>query len=235
VEILARVSTAEDDARDLRSRPAGRLRISAPVTLGSHLLVPALAEYLQAHSEVEVELQLNDRIVDLAEEGFDAVFRFGDLPDSGLIARRLRGLDRMICGAPAYLARCGTPQTPADLTNHNCLALHYIQPEREWRFEGDAPMSVRTSGQLVVNNGPALLQAARSGMGIVLLPSYLVSEDIDGGRLIRLFGDFSFARAPLQLVYLPDRHMTPKLKSFIDFTLRRFGPTHAADLRSPHF
>jgi DNA-binding transcriptional LysR family regulator len=200
-DILIRIETAEDAARDMRSRPAGRLRVSAPITLGSHLLMPALGEYLREFSEVDIELKLNDRIVDLAEEGFDAAFRFGELSDSGLIARPLQGLKRSVCASPTYQARHGTPLKPDDLADHNCLAFHHITPEREWRFQGSEPQTVHVTGQLTVNNGPALLQAALNDIGIVMLPDYLVAEDLAAGRLVQLFSEFNFVRAPVQLVY----------------------------------
>ncbi len=202
---------------------AGCLRISAPITLGAHLLVPAFAEYLRKYAEVEIELQLNDRMVDLAEEGFDAAFRFGKLPDSGLIARPLRNLNRVICASPAYLAQHGTPHEPGELLNHNCLAFHYVRPERDWLFQGVRTQRVRVAGQLAINNGPALLRAALADIGIAMLPDYLAAEDLAAGRLVRLFPEFDFARAPLQLVYLPDRHMTPKMKSFVDFITQHFA------------
>jgi len=223
LDILGRIDSAENDARDQRSRPAGRLRISAPITLGAHLLVPAFAEYLREYAEVEIELQLNDRMVDLADEGFDAAFRFGNLPDSNLIARPLRSLNRVVCASPTYLTRHGTPQKPDDLVNHNCLAFHYVQPERDWLFQGAHAECVRVTGQLTINNGSALLRAALADIGIAMLPDYLVVEDLTAGRLVRLFPEFDFARAPLQLVYLPDRHMTPKMKSFVDFIVQHFA------------
>jgi DNA-binding transcriptional LysR family regulator len=223
LDILGRIDSAENDARDQRSRPAGRLRISAPTTLGAHLLVPAFAEYLREYREVEIELQLNDRMVDLADEGFDAAFRFGNLPDSSLIARPLRSLNRVVCASPTYLARHGTPQTPDNLANHNCLAFHYVQPERDWVFQGVRAQRVSVTGQLTINNGLALLRAALADIGIAMLPDYLVAEDLIAGRLVRLFPEFNFERAPLQLVYLPDRHMTPKMKSFVDFIVQHFA------------
>jgi DNA-binding transcriptional LysR family regulator len=223
VDILTRIDSAESAARDMRSRPAGRLRVSAPITLGSHLLIPALSAYLKEYEDVSIELQLNDRIVDLADEGFDVAFRFGELPDSSLVARPLRSLHRLICASPAYLAHHGTPKTPGDLTRHNCLAFHYINPERKWIFPGDSARAVDISGQLTVNNGPALLQAALSDIGVVMLPDYLAAKDIEAGRLVRLFPDFDFSAAPLQLVYLPDRLMTPKMRSFVDFIIEMLG------------
>ncbi|WP_308410377.1 LysR family transcriptional regulator [Burkholderia sp. WAC0059] len=233
VDILARIEAADSDAQNMHARPAGKLRISAPITLGSHLLVPALADYLRDYPDVSVDLQLNDRVVDLVEEGFDAALRFGRLPDSGLVVRPLRSLNRVICASPAYLDAHGVPGAPGDLREHNCLAFHYVTPEREWQFngpqsdgsrlDGPRPETVEVSGQLSVNNGPALLQAALSGIGVVMLPDYLVSEHVASGRLVRVLAGYDFPRAPLQLVYLPDRHMTPKLRSFIDFVTARLG------------
>ncbi len=223
-DVISRVDAAESNAREMQQEPRGRLRISAPTTLGTHLLAPILATYLQQFEQVEIDLQLNDRIVDLAEEGFDVAFRFGILSDSGLIARPLQSPTRFLCASPDYLDRRGSPKNPSELTAHNCLAFRYITPEREWKFAGEQPMSINLTGQLTVNNGVALLHAAVQGLGLVLLPNYLVQDEIDRGRLVRLFPDNDFPRAPLQMVYLPDRHMTPKMKSFVDFitsTLRR--------------
>jgi DNA-binding transcriptional LysR family regulator len=236
LDILARVDGAETQAREMRSSPRGRLRISAPVTLGSHLLIPAVADYLRAQPEVEIDLQLNDRIVDLAEEGFDAAFRFGELADSGLTARRLRSLGRVVCASPGYLASHGTPAEPEDLAGHNCLAFHYVTPEREWIFHGaGGDRKVVTRGQMTVNNGPALLQAALTGIGVAMLPDYLSAADVAAGRLTRLFAEYDLTRAPLQLVYLPDRHMTPKMRSFVDFVLQRLGRTLSTQLGEEFF
>lgn len=222
-DILARIDAADSAAQDMHARPTGRLRVSAPVTLGSHLLVPAIADYLQDHPQVTIELLLNDRVVDLVEEGFDVAFRFGALQDSGLVVRPLRRLDRVVCASPAYLAAHGTPAEPRDLSQHNCLAFHYLTPERDWSFSGKNTEDIQVSGQLSVNNGSALLKAALSHIGIVMLPDYLVEADLQAGRLVNLFPDYHSPRAPLQLIYLPDRHMTPKLKSFIDYVTGRLA------------
>jgi DNA-binding transcriptional LysR family regulator len=223
IDILARIESADIAASEMRALPRGTLRVSAPVTLGSHLLAPALADYLARHPEVRIELILNDRVVDLVEGGFDAAFRFGQLADSGLVAHALGGLTRIICAAPAYLERHGTPTEPHQLHAHRCLLFHYLEPERDWSFAGQPGEAVCVDGQLSVNNGGALLMAALKAFGIALLPDYLAAEDLAAGRLIRLFPDREFPRAPLQLVHLPDRTMPLKLRSFIDFAVARFG------------
>jgi DNA-binding transcriptional LysR family regulator len=227
LDVLARIEAAESEAREMRSQPRGRLKVSAPVTLGSHLLAPVFADYLREQLDVEIDLLLNDRIVDLADEGFDAAFRFGELRDSGMVARRLRNLGRIVCAAPDYLARHGIPAKPEDLANHNCLAFRYVQPELEWVFHragGDRQVQVAVKGQMTVNNGSALLMAALAGAGVVMLPDYLAARDVRAGRLVQLFPEYDFSRAPLHLIYLPDRQMTPKMRSFVEFVLAHLGP-----------
>jgi DNA-binding transcriptional LysR family regulator len=225
LDVLARIEAAESEAREMRSQPRGRLKVSAPVTLGSHLLAPVFVDYLREQPDVEIDLLLNDRIVDLADEGFDAAFRFGELRDSGMVARRLRNLGRIVCAAPDYLALYGIPAEPEDLAKHNCLAFRYVQPELEWVFHregGDRQVAIK--GQMSVNNGSALLAAALAGAGVAMLPDYLAAPDVQAGRLVRLFPEYNLSRAPLQLVYLPDRQMTPKMRSFVEFVLARLGP-----------
>ncbi len=223
LDVLSRIESAENAAREMHQQPRGRLRISAPTTLGTHLLAPKFVDYLRQYKEIEIDLQLNDRIVDLAEEGFDVAFRFGILPDSGLVSRSLRSPSRVLCASPEYLSQRGIPEKPADLAGHNCLAFQYITAEREWRFGDDRSHSVRVSGQFTVNSGLALLQVALGGLGIAMLPDYLVEPEVQAGRLVRLFSNFDLSRAPLQLVYLPDRQMTPKMRSFVDFVMTSFG------------
>jgi DNA-binding transcriptional LysR family regulator len=226
VDVLARVETADAEAREMRSQPRGRLKISAPVTLGSHLLPALCAAYLRQQPDVEIDLQLNDRIVDLADEGFDAAFRFGELRDSSIVARRLRSPGRIVCATPDYLSRHGIPGRPEDLASHKCLAFRYMQPELEWVFHGageDHPVAIK--GQMTVNNGSALLAAALAGAGMAMLPDYLAASDVQAGRLVRLFPEYDLSRAPLQLVYLPDRQMTPKMRSFVEFVVEQIGPS----------
>jgi DNA-binding transcriptional LysR family regulator len=169
---------------------------------------------------LKIELILNDRPVGLVEGGFDAAFRFGRLADSGMVAYALGGLTRIICAAPSYLLRHGTPTAPGDLHAHRCLLFHYLDEESAWVFDGEP---VRVDGQLSINNGSALMTAALNAIGIAMLPDYLAAGDLAAGRLIRLFPDFEFPRAPLQLVHLPDRAMPLKLRSLIDFATERFG------------
>ncbi|MEO5757615.1 MAG: LysR family transcriptional regulator, partial [Mesorhizobium sp.] len=207
LEILSLIDLAELDAREMQTSPRGRLRVSCPVIYGTSALVPVLATYLDRYPDVRIELSFNDRFVDLAEEGFDAAIRVGVLPDSSLIARPLRPSTRIACASPAYLARHGHPQVPTDLAQHNCLAFMSAgEPERHWRFQrpddkGAEHVTVR--GRLDMNGGIALRQAALAGLGVILQPEVMLKEDLEAGRLVRLFPDWPASTWPVQVVYLP--------------------------------
>lgn len=221
-EILRLVAETDAQAQQLQLAPAGKLRITAPVTFGTEALMPALAHYLERYPDVSVNLALCDRVVDLVEEGFEAAIRIGPLPDSGLIARPLAPYRLMICAAPAYLARRGTPATPAELSGHECLS---FSPSAltHWRLTGDDGESVvPVAGRVQVNHGQALRVAALHGLGIVLQPAILLQEDVRAGRLVQLLPGHTLPSRPVNVVYLPDRYRTPKLRSFVDFLVERF-------------
>ncbi|MGC1550642.1 MAG: LysR family transcriptional regulator [Rhodanobacter sp.] len=227
LDILALVDSAELDAREMQTSPRGRLRVSCPVTYGTRALIPVLASYLDHNPEVQVELALNDRIVDLAVDGFDAAIRIGVLPDSGLIARPLRPSPRIACASPAYLSRHGHPQLPTDLAQHNCLAFMFATgPERDWRFprpDGNGSEHIVVRGRLDVNGGLALREAALAGLGVILQPQMMLQADLDAGLLVRLFPDWPAPSWPVHVVYLPDTRMPPKLESFIAFLQDTLG------------
>lgn len=227
VEILGLVEAAELDAREMQASPRGQLRISCPVSYGTRALVPVLASYLDRYPEVQVELSLNDRFVDLAADGFDAAIRVGELPDSGMVAVPLRPSPRVACASPAYLARHGTPQLPAELAQHHCLAFLFATgPEREWSFprpDGQGVERVIVRGRLDVNGGLALREAALAGLGVVLQPELVLKDDIENGRLVRLFPDWPAPTWPVHVMRLPDARITPKLESFIAFLVETLG------------
>ncbi len=221
LDVLARVETAEDAARERHSRPIGRLRVSAAVSFGTTVVTPLVRDYLRLYPDVDVDLRLTDRVVDLAEEGIEAAFRFGDLPDSGLIARSLRPCYRQVCASPDYLAKHGVPLTPADLAQHHCLLFRDGVPRNRWQFSGLPPVPV--SGRFVADNGSALLSAVRDGLGVALLADFEIAADIAAGRLVRLLGNIDTPAWPLALVHLAERRMTAKLRRFVDLALQRLG------------
>ena len=222
-EILRLVAETDAQAHNLQLAPAGKLRITAPVTFGTEALMPALSDYLDRYPEVDIEVALCDRVVDLVEEGFEAAIRIGQLPDSALIAKPLAPYRLMMCASPAYLARRGTPATPEDLSGHECLAFSPAAVAH-WRLtDQDGERRVPVSGRLQVNHGQALRVAALHGLGIVLQPAILLEADVRAGSLVQLFPAHQLSSRPMSVVYLQDRYRSPKLRSFVDFLVERFN------------
>lgn len=225
--VLAEAEAADLLAHDARTMPRGRLRVSAPVSFGTNSLVPLVAGYLRQHPAVEIDLVLSDRYVDLVEEGYEAVFRIGQLSDSGLMARALRPFHLVACASPAYLRERGTPMAPADLGNHECVGYaDWSRPEaREWHFVRDGRAhDVRPRSRLRVNDAKALLSAALAGYGIAVIDENLAHDALGAGQLVRLLHGFEAPSRPMHLLYLADRQQTPKLRSFIDAVVQAFGP-----------
>ncbi|SDG60048.1 MULTISPECIES: LysR family transcriptional regulator [unclassified Duganella] len=226
--ILAEVESAEGLAAESKARPSGRLRINAPVSFGIHALMPRLTDYMAAYPEVQVEVSLANRYVDALEEGADAVFRVGELSDSSRIARRLAPYRLILCAAPAYLNAHPPIKSPPDLASHECLGFAYTELRTHWSFNGpEGLVTVPVSGRLMIDSGEALLMAARAGMGVLLQPAELIEPELEAGRLVRVLPKYRPPDRPLHLLYAPDRQMTPKLRSFIEFAVAAFG-THKA-------
>lgn len=222
--ILAEVDAAENLAAEVKSIPTGKLRINAPVTFGVNALAPVLPDYMKRYPDVLVEMSISNRMVDAIDEGFDAVFRVGELSDSGLIARALAPYQLIMCASPDYLAGHAPILHPNDLQQHECLGFSHTELRTVWTFHGpDGLISVPVKGRLMVDSGEALLSAALAGVGILLQPSELVRKEIDCGRLIHLLPEYPVPTRPMHLLYAPDRRMTPKLRSFIDFAVEHFG------------
>jgi len=211
--------------------PRGRLRINAPVSFGLLHLAPAVTDFLQAYPDVSVELLMNDRLVDLLEGEFDVGVRIGRLRDSSLIARRIAPIRLAVCAAPDYLARHGVPKTPDDLAKHDCLEYTYFESRGVWRLlnpRGDE-IVVPVSGRYLANNGDVLRTSAIAGGGIILLPTFIVGEDLRAGRLVRLLPDYPPPEQGLHALYPPGRHLSAKVRSFVDFLVARFGGEPAWD------
>lgn len=222
-DILDRVAVAEREAETLQTAPRGKLRITAPTTFGAERLVPALKTYREIAPEVELDLVLMDRNVDLVEEGFDIAFRIGNLPDSRLIARPLTPYRMMICAAPDYLARNGKPEHPNDLSSQETIG--FTPAARSlWRFsKGDDVVEVAPLRHFTVNSGQAVRMAARAGLGIVMQPAILLAPDVDDGHLVQLLPEWRLGERPMSLLYYRDQRMTPRLRSFISFVIAEFG------------
>lgn len=222
--ILSEIKAAEAGTEAMRGTPRGKFRVNAPVSFGSMKLAPAIVQYLAVYPEVTVELILNDQMVDLVEDGYDAVIRIGKLADSSLIARRIAPYRMMICAAPEYLERAGTPTTPADLISHQCLGFSYWRKRGGWRLQSnDANDTALPKIRFQSNNGHALRSAALAGFGIVMQPEALLAEDVQAGRLVGVLKEYWPAPQPMHLLYPRDRQAVPKLTTFVEFMLACFG------------
>ena len=209
----------------LHAEPRGVLRISASVAFGTLHIAPALPEFLAAHPELKIDLVITDRIVDLADEGYDVAVRIAKEPAPNLVARRLAAVNRTICATPDYFVRHGLPRTPHDLEQHNCLTYTHFNPQDPWRLRGpEGDISVQASGNLRLNDDEALSQAVLGGLGIALLPTFIIGKDIQAGTLRCVLSEYVPLERFIYAVYLPNRHLSPKVRSFIDFLLERFGP-----------
>jgi DNA-binding transcriptional LysR family regulator len=223
-QILAQIDAAEAIAERMRAAPRGLLRVTAPVTFGSQWLSPALTAYLERWPEVTVELILNDRMVDLVEDGFDVAVRIGELADSTMIGRPLRPYRMAICAAPAYLEKRGTPVTPADLARHECLDFTGWDPQTRWQLKGEKDNRSVPPTRFRANSTDGLRMAALAGFGMVMQAEMNVERDIAAGRLVPVLSDYLPAPRPMHVLYSRDRQATPKLTTFVDFLLERFGP-----------
>ena len=223
--VVAEAQEAELAVTHLQSEPRGTLRVNAPMTFGHLHIAPAIPDFLARYPEVRVDMTMNDRFVDLIDEGFDVAIRIARLTDSSLIARRLAPDRRILCGAPAYFAKHGEPRTPDDLAAHNCLSYAYVSDTDQWQFiDGEGTRSVAVRGNLRANNGDAIRQALLAGLGVAVLPSFIVGPDIQAGRLKEVLRDYLPNRASVYAVYPHSRHLTAKVRVFVDFLADRFGP-----------
>lgn len=224
--IVSEAQAADSLAQIMNDTPRGKLKISAPVTFGSYSLMPFVTDFLRHYPEVEIDLHLTDRFVDLVEEGYEVAFRIGPLANSSLTARPLAPYRLVACAAPSYLIERGTPQTPADLENHECLGYAYWSrpADREWQFcKGSTVHKVQVTSRLQVNESKALLSAALDGFGIVLGPEDFLQPALQSGELVRLLTDFEAPSRHMHLLYTANRQRTAKLRRFIDAAIARFG------------
>lgn len=226
--ILTDLDTAEKEALGTMATPRGHLTITASVSFGRSALAPVVCDFLSQHPRVTASVFLLDRIVNLVEEGIDVAVRIGPLPDSNLIARRIGSVRRILVASPDYLARNGTPATPADLKLHSVIAFTGLMPNREWRFSDElSANSVGLNPTLEINDALAAINAAEIGHGITIALSYMVHDMISAGRLVPILENVTPPPQPVHLVYPQSRLVAPKIRAFIDFAAPRLK--HALD------
>lgn len=224
-QVLEDMEEADAIVTRLSAAPRGRLRVNCAVSFGARHLAPVLGDYLQRHPDVSIDLALNDRVVDLVDEGYDLAIRIGDLPSSNLVARKIGVTRLVVCASPAYLEQHGVPRSPAELAQHTCFDYSYWTTPNLWPFSDANGNShvVKIAGPFTTNNGDALCAAAVSGAGIIHEPSFIVADDLDAGRLTALFMNYDTRELGIYAVYASRRHLSPKVRTFVDFLAERFG------------
>jgi DNA-binding transcriptional LysR family regulator len=222
--ILAELGEVERALSAGKTEPAGRLRMSAPSLIGRLLVAPHLPEFLRRHPALSIELMLADRAVDMIEEDIHLALRVGRLPDSQLVARKLADIQMIVCAAPAYLERRGTPRVPDELAAHDCLVFSDAPGVGSWRFRTDAgaECKIPISAKLWINGLDALVSAAREAGGIVRVPSWQVRDDLASGRLTRILKAHEPPPAPLHLLFEASRLAAPKTRLFADYLIAQW-------------
>jgi len=230
--IVTEARAADSLAQVMSDTPRGTLKVSAPVTFGSYSLMPFVTDFLRCHPEVDIDLHLTDRFVDLVEEGYEIAFRIGPTEHSGsiastsLTARPLAPYQLVACAAPSYLAERPALHMPQDLADHECLGYAWWSrpADREWTFNrGAETCRVKVASRLRVNESKALLTAALDGFGVVLGPADFLAPALLSGELVRVLADFQAPSRPMHVLYTANRQRTAKLRHFIDAAIARFG------------
>ena len=225
VQLIADLEDAEQVAHAGRARPRGTLRITCPVNFGLHHVSPLLGPFLRKHPDVRLDVSLSDRMVDIVDEGFDLAIRIGESRSTSVIARKLAESRLVTCASPAYLERHGTPVTPGQLGQHNCLIYEYLNPRNEWRFVDRAGTEyrIRVAGNVHTNNGDMHAAVAAQGLGICFEPDFIVAAHLEAGRLVAILPDYTPPAASIYAVYPSRRHLSAKVRAFVDFVAAAFA------------
>jgi len=219
--ILTELEAAQEVVAEAVTQIAGPIRLTGPLSFGVEYLAPALAEFMREHPRIELDVEFDDRTVDLAGGGYDLAVRIGKLADSSLIARRIAPVRKVLVGSPEYLSRHGRPLRPADLADHQIL----FYASEQWRFRVGARWeTIRLSPILRSNNGEMLRAAAEAGQGLCALPSFIASPAIADGSLEVVLRDFPLEEGALHAVMPPGRATTARVRALVDFLVKRFGP-----------
>lgn len=219
---LEDLKEAEDEINELKLRPRGPLKVSLPQSLGIKYFGDAIACFAAQYPEVELDVNLDDRLVDVAAEGFDLVVRIGYLKDTSLIARRMADCPLVLCASPEYLRTHGSPQSPADLTKHNALAFTGNRGPHEWRYTNSAGETgqVALQGSFKADSGEILCRAALQHVGLVLLPIFYVAEHLESRRLQHVLPDFATSpKREIYAVFPPNRFQSTRLRLLVDHLL----------------
>lgn len=225
VQLLADLEEAESSVRATAVLPKGTLRLTCGVSFGVRYVAPAIAEFSAQHPQLLFDLDLSDRAVDLVEEGFDLAIRIGHVGHQGLVSRRVGWTRAVCCASPDYVARRGAPATPGDLTQHDCLTYTHVPVPNVWPFEArdGTKRAIRITPRHRANNGRMLAALAVAGMGVLFEPDFIVAPEVRAGRLVRLLPGYEPARSPIAAAYPSRRHLSAKVRTFVEFLAERFA------------
>ncbi|MES2260340.1 MAG: LysR family transcriptional regulator [Pseudomonadota bacterium] len=221
-DILQRIDETEADLKNHTSRPKGRLRVDMPGSIGRALIVPRLKEFFELYPDVQLMIGVNDRPLDLIQEGIDCVIRSGELRDSSLVARRLGSVQWITCGAPSYFAQYGVPLVPDDLAQHRAVQYFSASTGRAWDFRflhNGVELVVPMQGNVAVNDTEAYIDCSVQGFGLVQLAGFIVRPYLESGQLKEVLGAARQAPVPISLVYPNKRHLSPAVRAFADWTM----------------
>jgi DNA-binding transcriptional LysR family regulator len=223
--ILADLQEAEQAITQLHEEPKGKLRVNAPMSFGIMHLAPALADFLVQYPDLQVQLTLNDRFIDPLEEGFDITIRIAAPPETAsLIVQELAPAQRVLCAAPTYLSDRGIPSHPTELQQHSCLHYGHLATVNQWLLMGpDGEHSISVQGAVCSNNGEVLREAAIHGLGITLLPTFIVEPDLQAGVLQVVLPEYHPPTISIYVIYPVNRHLSTKIRLFTSFLQERFG------------
>jgi DNA-binding transcriptional LysR family regulator len=216
---LQEIAEAEAEVSRLQGEPRGILRINAPMSFGVLHIAPVLPKFLQRYPQLSVDMNLDDRKVDVIEGGFDVSVRISAMEDSSLVARRIGPCRHVIVASPAYLKRYGVPRTPQDLEHHNVITYQYQDSASEWEFclPGEQPTMISVSGSIQMNNSLALREALLNDAGITRTPTFVVGSDIQAGSLQPVLTNYTLPEVSIYVVFAQRKHLSPKVRAFIEF------------------
>jgi DNA-binding transcriptional LysR family regulator len=222
--VVEEAEEAEFAVTRLHAEPRGTLRINAPMTFGLRHLAPLIPQFIKQYPDLGIDIAFNDRQVDLIEEGFDVGIRIADLTDSSLIARKLAPCRMSVVATPEFWDRNGRPSHPNQLADYECLMYQHLRTRREWRFDGpNGLISVPVHGRLRGDNGEALLEMAKAGLGAYLCPTFMSGELIASGTLEAVLDDFIRTNVSVYAIWPHNRHLSAKVRTFVDFLIDQYG------------
>jgi DNA-binding transcriptional LysR family regulator len=228
LSILAEIEAADQAVTQSLAAPRGLLRVNAPMSFGTIRLGPVIADFMTRTPDLQLQLVLSDDLLDPVQDGFDVTLRIAELESSSLVARRIMPIDRVICAAPDYLAAHGTPEHPDDLRKHASLTYGFLLTGNQWKLSGtDGDHWIQPVWSLCVNNAEVLRDVAIKGKGVALIPRFIAEQALDTGALRSILTDYTAPPLALYAIYPPTRHLSVKVRFFIDFLVERFGKRDA--------